>query len=127
MTDPNSKLSTLIQIVKSDGLLAEKETEMLLKIAERSGFSKEQLSEAANQTPKGLKKLKSSDKIRLFYQAILLAKLDGEISDEETMALHDLGLALKLDAFKVQILIQNVKEVGATELSEQDLDNLLQL
>jgi hypothetical protein len=56
-----------------------------------------------------------------------MAKVDGDISDEETMALHDLGLALKLDAFKVQILIQNAKEIGVTELSEQDLDNLLQL
>lgn len=127
MTDPHAKLTALIQMVKSDGLLAQSEVDMLMNIAQRSGFSEEQLTEAATQKPKGLNKLQLSDKIRLFYQALLIANADGEISDEETIVLHDLGLALRLDAFKVQILIQNVKEIGSTELSEEDLDNLLQL
>jgi len=44
-----------------------------------------------------------------------------------TMMLHDLGTSLGLDMFKVQILIQNVKEEGKTALSEDDLENVLQL
>lgn len=127
MTDSQAKMSALIQVVKADALLDEKEVEQLLTIASRAGFSKDELTELANQQPKGLAKLNASDKIRLFYQALLLANVDDVVSDEETMVLHDLGLALQLPAFKVQILIQNVKAEGSTALSDDDLENLLQL
>lgn len=120
-------MSVLIQLVKADGLLAQEKQELLLTIASKAGISEEELTTISAQKPGKKRKFSPSDKIKLFYQSLLLANADGEISDEETMMLHDLGTSLGLDMFKVQILIQNVKEEGKTALSEDDLENVLQL
>lgn len=127
MTEVQEKMRVLIQLVKADGLLAHEEHQLLLTIAGKSGISQDELTEISNLKSAKKLKLSPSDKIKLFYQALLLANADGEISDEETMMLHDLGTSLGLDMFKVQILIQNVKEEGKTELSDDDLENVLQL
>ncbi|MDG1260221.1 MAG: hypothetical protein P8H59_08675 [Flavobacteriales bacterium] len=127
MTEEQEKMSVLIQLVKADGLLAQEEQELLLTIASKAGISEEELTTISAQKPGKKRKFSPSDKIKLFYQSLLLANADGEISDEETMMLHDLGTSLGLDMFKVQILIQNVKEEGKTALSEDDLENVLQL
>lgn len=127
MTEVREKMRLLIQLVKADGLLAKEEHQLLLTIAGKSGMSEDELTEISNLNSGKKLKLSPSDKIKLFYQALLLANADGEIADEETMMLHDLGTSLGLDMFKVQILIQNVKEEGKTELSDDDLENVLHL
>lgn len=113
------QLSWLVQLVKVDGVIDDAEELIINRIARNAGIDLGEISE-----PGDLNALSDSDKIRLFYQCMLLAAVDGEVGVTEINFLKELGRHLGLHADNQDKVLQMLENEQIDLTSEQISDLL---
>ncbi|MBV6644660.1 MAG: TerB family tellurite resistance protein [Cyclobacteriaceae bacterium] len=79
------QISLLVHLSKADNFVAEQESELIHKIGERSGLSKDEIENIIDN-PKPLTNLKSlppDEKFSYLFNIIQLMKVDGKIYQKE--------------------------------------------
>jgi uncharacterized tellurite resistance protein B-like protein len=113
------QLSWLVQLVKIDGVIDDAEEIIIRRIARNAGIDLGQLAE-----PGGFDDLDDSNKVRLFYQCMLLAAVDGELSASEIDFLKGLGKSLGINADNQEKALEML-ENGQVDLSPEQIFDLL--
>lgn len=113
------QLSWLVQLVKIDGVIDDAEEIIINRIARNAGIDVSEIGE-----PGSLHNLADSEKVRLFYQCMLLAAVDGELSLSEIDFLKGLGKKLGINADNQEKAIEML-ENGQIDLSAEQISDLL--
>lgn len=127
MTPVKTQLANLIQLAKADGKLTPEEIMLVYGIAQRNNVSKYDLDhiiENAGQwatTPPSDK----NERIVYFYQLLILATVDKEVSDDETAMLKRMGRELQLNPENVDEAIAHIVRNTETDLSEVEIQAIL--
>ena len=91
-----SLLSEMITFANTGGGVNDAEYNFLLAVANQIGVSKEEF-DALFKAPAPRKTLVSeSERIVQFHRLVLLMNVDGEISNDELVKLHEFGLRMGL-------------------------------
>lgn len=113
------QLSWLIQLVKIDGVIDESEALIINRIASNAGLLLNEINE-----PGSLQGLANEEKVRLYYQSMLLAAVDGELSASEVDFLRSLGDKLGIHADNQEKAILMLLD-GQIDLTKEQISDLL--
>jgi len=87
-------LSDLIVMANADAIVTDSEYEFILRLADRMGFSKNEL-DALFENPQPSRPLFSElERITHFYRLVLVMHVDGEVHEAERVAIHSFGLKM---------------------------------
>lgn len=81
-------------MANADDKVTDSEYEFILRLADRMGFSKNQL-DALFENPQPSSTLFSElERITHFYKLVLLMHVDGEVHEKESVAIRNFGLKM---------------------------------
>lgn len=91
-----TKILPLIRLAKADGVLDEKELELIYQIGTAHGMSKSEIEKEikTSDSSMDLEALSNNDRFEILYNLVHLMKVDGKIFDEEI--LYCMSIAKKL-------------------------------
>lgn len=113
------QLSWLVQLVKIDGVIDDAEEIIISRIARNAGIDVSEIGERGS-----LDNLADTEKVRLFYQCMLLAAVDGELSISEIEFLKGLGKSLGINADNQEKALEML-EKGQIDLTSEQVSDLL--
>jgi uncharacterized tellurite resistance protein B-like protein len=113
------QLSWLVQLVKIDGVIDDAEEIIINRIARNAGIDLSDIGELGS-----LDNLADTEKVRLFYQCMLLAAVDGELSVAEIDFLKSLGKSLGINADNQEKALEML-EKGHVDLTVEQVSDLL--
>jgi hypothetical protein len=127
MSPEKTQIANLIKLAKVDGELDHKEVMLIYGIAHRNGLSKFEMDEIIQRADQIETTVPTSDdeKIRYFYQLLILSTVDFEVSDDEVQLLTRVGAELRLDRQKVQKAINYAIENQSVDLTNDDIAGIL--
>ena len=127
MTPELTQIANFIKLAKVDGELNQREVMLIYGIAHKNGVSKfdmDEIIERADSIETSVPD-NESDKIRYFYQLLVLSAVDSNIDDDEITLLKKIGSELKLDSAKVVKAIQFVLNNETTDLTDGTLAEII--
>jgi len=127
MTPELTQIANFIKLAKVDGELNQREVMLIYGIAHKNGVSKfdmDEIIERADSIETSVPD-NESDKIRYFYQLLVLSAVDSNIDDDEITLLKKIGSELKLDSAKVVKAIQYVLNNETTDLTDDTLAEII--
>jgi len=127
MTPELTQIANFIKLAKVDGELNQREVMLIYGIAHKNGVSKfdmDEIIERADSIETSVPD-NESDKIRYFYQLLVLSAVDSNIDDDEITLLKKIGSELKLDSAKVVKAIQYVLDNETTDLTDGTLAEII--
>ena len=127
MTPELTQIANFIKLAKVDGELNQREVMLIYGIAHKNGVSKfdmDEIIERADSIETSVPD-NESDKIRYFYQLLVLSAVDSNIDDDEITLLKKIGSELKLDSAKVVKAIQYVLDNETTDLTVGTLAEII--
>lgn len=127
MTPKLTQIANLIKLAKSDGELDHREVMVIYGVAQKMGVSKLEMDEIIERadTIETSVPSEESDKIRYFYQLLILATVDSNVDDDEVALLTKIGGELKLDSNKVAKAIHYVVNNETTDLTDGALAGII--
>ncbi len=125
MKPEEAQLARLIRLVKADGVLDAQEIELLVEMAERKGFTKEDLTRLADSTP-AVSPDPGPERVRFFYQAVALALTDGDVARDELNVLRTIGKQLDLDPVAVEKVLDHLQQDHDAGLSREQMEGLFE-
>ncbi|HBS85789.1 MAG: hypothetical protein A2W91_13190 [Bacteroidetes bacterium GWF2_38_335] len=100
-------LSSLIQLIKSDGQIKEKEYVFLTEMARMLNVSKEKLDELFNQEVPFIPPKHEFDRIIHFHRLVLMMNFDLDTNKNELDFINQLGLKMGLNTLAIsKVLIE---------------------
>lgn len=81
----SSQLSLLVNLAKTDGVIDEKEIDLIHRIGRAHGLSRESIDDIIQSPnkPEQLTELNADEKFDILYNLVHLMKVDGKVFDEE--------------------------------------------
>lgn len=127
MTPKLTQIANLIKLAKADGELDHREVMVIYGVAQKMGVSKLEMDEIIERadTIETSVPSEESDKIRYFYQLLILATVDSNVDDEEVALLTKIGGELKLDSNKVAKAIHYVVNNETIDLTDGALAGII--
>lgn len=127
MTPKLTQIANLIKLAKADGELDHREVMLIYGIAHKNGVSKFDMDEIIERadTIETNVPADESDKVRYFYQLLVLSTVDSKVDDGEVALLTKIGNELKLDSSKVDKAIQYVLNNETTDLTDGTLAEII--
>ena len=127
MTPKLTQIANLIKLAKADGELDHREVMVIYGVAQKMGVSKLEMDEIIERadTIETSVPSEESDKIRYFYQLLILATVDSNVDDDEVALLTKIGGELKLDSNKVAKAIHYVVNNETTDLTDGALAGII--
>ena len=122
-----TQIANLIKLAKADGELDHREVMLIYGIAHKNGVSKFDMDEIIQRADSIETSVPADDseKIRYFYQLLILATVDSEVTEDEVALLTKVGGELELDASKVDKAIQYVLNNETTDLTDGTLAEII--
>lgn len=127
MTPVKTQIANLIQLAKADGVLSPEEIMLVFGIAQKHGVTKydldhiiENASDWSTAPPTA-----KNDRVVYFYQLLIMATVDGEVSDVEAAMLRKVGGELGLNSQNINQAIAHIEENTETDLSEVEMRAIL--
>ncbi|MFT4678547.1 MAG: hypothetical protein ACI9RU_001251 [Litorivivens sp.] len=123
MTPQKSQIAQLIRLAKVDGELDSKEVMLIYGLANKHGFTKFEMDEIIELKDDELLSVPATkdDRIRFFYQLLILATVDFEVSDDEVAFLTRIGGKFQLDPSKVTKAIAHIIANRETDLDHDSI------
>ena len=123
MTPQKSQIAQLIHLAKIDGELDSKEVMLIYGLAHKHGLTNNDMDEIIELNDDQVLSIptKKDDRIRFFYQLLILATADSEVSDEEAVFLTRIGKEFQLDASKVTKAIAHILANGKTDIDSDSV------
>lgn len=99
-------ISDLIHLAKADGKLMQSEYDFILRIAERSGLTKDQVDQLIDNPLPSLPIVTELERITHFHKLLLLMNVDWEAHDKEVEMLKNFGLKLGIRPAAIDRILQ---------------------
>ncbi|MCB0760894.1 MAG: hypothetical protein KDC12_05175 [Flavobacteriales bacterium] len=128
MTPQKTQIAHLIQLAKADGELDHKEVLLIYGIAHKNGISKFEMDEIVSQSEHSYQYTipdSEEDKIKYFYQLLIMATVDFEVNLDEVILLKNIGDRFGLDSEKVQRAIDYIIDNHKTDIDDAAVASLL--
>lgn len=127
MTPAKTQIANLIKLAHADGKLDPHEQKLIFGIVANSNLSHYEFediiahaSEWSTVPPED-----ENGRIVYFYQLLILATVDREVSDVESKFLQHIGTQLGLRADNVAEAIRHIEQNTETDLSELEIRSIL--
>lgn len=129
MTPEKTQIANLIKLAKVDGELHHKEVMLIYGIAHKHGIGKFDMDEIISRADsiETSMPIIQSDKVKYFYQLLVLATVDHKVSDDEVSLLTRVGGELGLAPQAVRKAIDHVVENHSTDLSDEEISGIFTL
>lgn len=111
------QLARLIQLSKEDGEINDAELELIFDVADKNGIDRNELATLSTEEITN----DEENHVKLFYQLLILASADGELSEIEEAHLLSMGDKFGLPSDKVAEALNHIKENGGTDLSDDQM------
>jgi uncharacterized membrane protein YebE (DUF533 family) len=127
MTPKLTQIANLIKLAKADGELDHREVMLIYGIAQKNGVSKFEMDEIIERADSIETSVPAdeSEKIRYFYQLLVLSTVDSNVDDDEVKLLTKIGAELKLDPDKVAKALHYVVNNETTDLTDGALAGII--
>ncbi len=126
MTPEKTQIANLIKLAKADGELDHKEVMLIYGIAHKNGIGKFDMDEiiARADSLETNVPQDEAERIRYFYQLLILATVDLKVDDDEAALLKRIGADMGLDEERVGRAIQHTIENHKTDLTDQEIASI---
>lgn len=123
MTPQKSQMAQLIHLAKVDGELDSKEVMMIYGLAHKHGLTKFEMDEIIELKDDEMLSIptEQGERIRFFYQLLILATVDFEVSDDEVAFLTRIGAKFELNSSKVTKAIAHIVANRETDLDHDSV------
>lgn len=127
MTPKLTQIANLIKLAKIDGKLDHREVMLIYGIAHKNGVNKFEMDEIIerNDSIETTVPRDESERIRYFYQLLVLSSVDFSIDSDEVEMLKRVGGELKLDPAKIDSAIQHAIDNSETDLSDDAIAQII--
>ncbi|MEM6800673.1 MAG: hypothetical protein AAF696_04670 [Bacteroidota bacterium] len=125
--EKKSLVSLLIRLSKSDDQIHVNEARFIMDVGSQLGLGTDEITEIENNLdaypldpPKS-----EQERVRILYHLLFMMKMDGEISEEESLLIHQIGLKLGFRPEMVNAMIQLIKEHIHTDVPPDQMLSIL--
>jgi uncharacterized tellurite resistance protein B-like protein len=126
-TNDRARVAHMIALAKSDGELDQREVMIIYGVAHKCGITNEEMSDIIADTGQiETPPFKSKqERIRFFYQMLILAVADDHIADHEKEFLKKIGDSMELAPDKVVSVMRYYSDHGELDLDDGVLSTLI--
>jgi replication initiation and membrane attachment protein DnaB len=126
MTPQKTQIAQLIHLAKIDGALDSKEVMLIYGLAHKHGITKFEMDEIIASSSDDLMTVPTTEdeRIKYFYQLLILSTVDFTVSDEEIEFLTRIGEKFQLNPNRVQKAIAHIVGNHETDLDESSIQSI---
>ncbi len=125
--DKRSLVSLLIRLSKSDERIHTNEARFIMDIGTQLGLDTSEITEIENNPQDyPLRPPKSEqDRVKILYHLLFMMKMDGEVSDDESKLINQIGLKLGFRPEMVNAMIKLIHEHIKTDVPPEKMLEIL--
>ncbi len=126
MTPQKTQIAQLIHLAKIDGALDSKEVMLIYGLAHKHGITKFEMDEIIASTGDDLMSVPTTEdeRIKYFYQLLILSTVDFNVSDAEIEFLTRIGEKFQLKPGRVQKAIAHIVGNHKTDLDQSAIRSI---